>query len=346
MAPLEAPARLPLEVLADPKEGERPAIAVYGNGMASVVSLAMLDVLDENKYLKNVAGYSAESGGVFDSVAAELGQIPMALELFTEVLPRDNFVSVRNLASRSPALMNLRGLTARLRTTHLLAIEAITNDPEILVGLSRMEDAKRLTVRLGDVPSEKRFDVMERSASVPLAAGKTALSTCDGGVLSPSPALAAAEAGYTHILLLANTPEEAAPWTENVFHRTVARRLAKKYGAPGVDIEQVMDEFSELFAKHSQDLREGKIGSSVVQVVRPQARKGLPSSFTCNPEILKRGAQEGRNAINLALDQPEKVMPLSESESQLFSAASLIAGVKKAFARRPEPALEPAINAI
>jgi hypothetical protein len=345
MSTLDIPTRTPLEVAADPQEGESLAVAAYGNAMASVVSLGMLSVLHERGLLNNVRGYFAESGGAYNVVAAATGQIPMAVELFTEVLPLDPLISYRHLLSTSPALVNLPGLSHRLRTTHPLDLAAITHEPEVVIGLSRIVDAKRLAVRLGDVPPDKRLDVLERSASIPIAAGKTKVATCDGAILSPSPALAAAEAGYTHILLLANKAEQAAPWTNNIIHRMVARRLATKYGGPGVNAKQVMEEFSELFAQHARDLQAGRIGSAVVQVVRPQKVKGLPSTYTCEPKILRDGVQAGEEAMDDALTRPDQVAPpLTDSDKQVLTAAFLMTGLRRILGRAPQAEPEPYVN--
>lgn len=74
--------------------GHKLRLAVDGGGMAGVVSLGMLSVLEAEGYLQHFQGIDTISAGLMNGTAAVVGKIPEAKKLYIETLtnPKRKFV--------------------------------------------------------------------------------------------------------------------------------------------------------------------------------------------------------------------------------------------------------------
>lgn len=279
------------------------ALAIEGGGMRGVVAGGMVTAIQELGLTDCFDTIHGSSAGACAGAYLITDQARLGTSIFFEDINNSKVTNPRRLW-RGAAIMDTGFITDNvMRTTKRLDVDKIVKSQDLLHIVATTSDAQETHYAQYETP-DQFFSILHGTITMPIVGGKSVTvegrELVDGGMVQQIPFRSALDRAATHVLILLTRRdreferkkgrliglmEKIAMWF------VYGSPLAKLYASRAVRINA---DLNLIYGKN--------IGDVVMDYVARPATDSWVRRFTLDTDALKKGAEEGYQAISRYVD--------------------------------------------
>lgn len=283
------------------------AIAGNGGGKAAATGLGEAQELVARGFHASFDMIYGESGAGGSTAGIVTDQLDVAEDIFVNVLSGKEFIDFKRAYKNGQQILNFHFLRSLMGEE--LDTAALKKSPIVFgLGFTDMEkfEPAVITNHDPDITESDLIDYMIWGMHMPLVAGaaprdKYNRRVADIGLSSMQASIRAKDMGATDVVNLANHPiitnENGEP-VYDIKHNRLMSALTGVWmefnGRPGSGLD-----YYRFTKQQAEFLRSKPIDG--VDIIAPDKRDELPTAFTSDPVLIKKGVEAGRRAASAAL---------------------------------------------
>lgn len=279
------------------------ALVVEGGGMRGVVAGGMVTAIQELGLTGCFDTIHGSSAGACAGAYLMTDQASLGTSIFYEDINNSKVTNPRRLWRGAP-IMDTGFITDKvMRTTKRLDVEKIIQSPDLLHIIATTTDAQETHYSRYATP-DQFFAILRGTITMPIVGGTSVTidgkQLVDGGMVQQIPFRSAVQRAATHVLVLLTRRDQ---------------ELERKKSKPVALLEWLAVRFvyggvlADLYASRSErinnDLRlifERNIGNVTMDYIARPMTDSRVRRFTLETALLKKGAEEGYQAIRRYAD--------------------------------------------